>query len=503
MASPAWFDKDEYFTNKLEQLQTSDPAGNWTDASMKAVFDAVGYGTGADGAFRHFNDYGNHEEVSPNAFFKVDEYLTAKAAQLNALEGDAGYLGHLWNEALVLKAFHDAGLSAWDHYTRFGMDEGINPSNAFDNNAYLQAKLIQLQAADPDAEWTLDDVKAAFHEAGLNPVEHYFLFGETEGIPATAAAAPVTPDPDYNPYTPNQNPGTVYSLSTDTNNITGTAADDEITGVSATSKSAATLHTGDKIDGGAGNDVLKVDVRTSFTGFDNADALKNVETVSLTNAGTSATSFSAKGVDNSVETYNIRTNSKGNGVALSDLPEAGITVNEYGVKDSISIGFTTDAVKGSDDALTLGLSDVGTATKAVTVTSANIENLTVNAAGDNFVDLSGVAQAKSISVSSVEGDPTTVTAVGANVASFNASDAAGGVTADLSAATKLLTLNGGTGDDVFTIAKLDNDAVLYGGAGNDSLILKGAVEKLASAIISGFENITLDRTANNPVTIYG
>ena len=62
----------------------------------------------------------------------------------------------------------------------------INPSNAFDANAYVAAKLYQLQTSGTEeekAEWagkTAADVVAAIAENGMSPVSHYEMFGATE-----------------------------------------------------------------------------------------------------------------------------------------------------------------------------------------------------------------------------------------------------------------------------------------------------------------------------------
>lgn len=36
------------------------------------------------------------------------------------------------------------GMNAWTHYVQYGSDEGVNPSNAFDADAYLDAKTAAL-----------------------------------------------------------------------------------------------------------------------------------------------------------------------------------------------------------------------------------------------------------------------------------------------------------------------------------------------------------------------
>ena len=138
MAAPIWFDEKAYLSNKAAQLNTIkyDGKSDWTAADVTAAF-------GSMTAYEHFLASGNAENISPNTGFDVAEYLAAKAAQLN----DAKFEGRTdWDEASVLASFNKAGISAWDHYVKYGTTEGINPSNGFDTSAYLEAKAAQLNA---------------------------------------------------------------------------------------------------------------------------------------------------------------------------------------------------------------------------------------------------------------------------------------------------------------------------------------------------------------------
>ncbi|OCR84536.1 hypothetical protein, partial [Campylobacter fetus] len=56
------------------------------------------------------------------------------------------------------------------------------------------------------------------------------------------------------------------ALTTENDTITGTEGGDLISGVVGTA-AESTLNPGDKIDGGAGNDVLKVDLKGNFKGL--------------------------------------------------------------------------------------------------------------------------------------------------------------------------------------------------------------------------------------------
>ena len=296
--------------------------------------------------------------------------------------------------------------------------------------------------------------------------------------------------------------GETYELTTAVDTITGTVNDDTFNGVASSLTKEATLNAGDQLDGAAGNDTLNVTMNSNFTGFTGDGKLVNVESVNLTNAGTWARTFNAANISG-VETYTL--NAETAAINLSNLAAAGITVN---VKDQASgattIGFTTDAVKGTSDALTLGLKDVGTvgegsaADKYVTPTVTGIENLTVKATGQNLVDLSGVADAKSITVTGA--GTLDVNAVGSKVTSFDASAATGAVEADLDSSAALTAVKGGAGDDAFAVAKLAANATLEGGAGDDTLVLKNMSGTLQPTM-SGFETVQINGTNGDTLTL--
>ena len=177
MANPKWFNADKYLENKLAQLQATDPEGNWTVYSMAQAFANEGY-EGEEGAYQHFLDYGMAEEVSPNALFDAETYYANKLASLQSNAETA----EEWADKTVddvKAAFDEAGLSAWEHYQQYGTAEGINPSAEFDTAKYLQAKADALNAAGGDKVWTAEDVAEAFADAGLNALEHYELYGKS------------------------------------------------------------------------------------------------------------------------------------------------------------------------------------------------------------------------------------------------------------------------------------------------------------------------------------
>ena len=93
-------------------------------------------------------------------------------------------------------AFADADLTALEHYRAYGAFEQdveghcINPSNAFDANAYFRAKLYEIWNSDQELngrvgeDVTMEDVLQSFAQGGLDPITHYLQYGVDEAIAA-------------------------------------------------------------------------------------------------------------------------------------------------------------------------------------------------------------------------------------------------------------------------------------------------------------------------------
>ena len=134
MSDHKWFTAEDYLKNKLATKAVSD-AGITDLPALMVAFEKVGF-AGADGVYKHFQMFGDAEGISPNAYFNATQYLQAKAV---ASLGSASE----YNVGRVASAIDGLHMSAWDHYQKFGATEGkfgINPSNAFDQETYLNAK---------------------------------------------------------------------------------------------------------------------------------------------------------------------------------------------------------------------------------------------------------------------------------------------------------------------------------------------------------------------------
>ncbi len=291
------------------------------------------------------------------------------------------------------------------------------------------------------------------------------------------------------------------TASTDT--FAGTDANNLITGVTSSLSSEKTLTSADIIDGGAGSDTLNVTMNSSFSGFAKDAGVSNVETIALTNSTTIGRTFDATGVTGATK-YTVDASKAA--ISLTNLIEAVAVDVKDQVDGSFSVSFkdvantTADVVGGTEDAMTLSLSNVGvvddattdaTERKVVTATVNNIEDLTINATGANVVAL-GSDSAKTIAVTgtgSIEIDD-----IGTAATSFDASALEGSVVVNTTAAAtgKLATIKTGAGDDkiILDSGVIVANGTIAGGEGEDTILWQGKT-KTTQVKMSGVETIQL------------
>ncbi len=249
MAIPVWFDKTAYFANKLAQT-----GSGWDALTLKAAFQEAGYAYTDEGMYQHYLDFGKSEGVSPNSWFDGNQYLYNKVAQ------DKGNANLSANEVKSMAlAMENAGMSAWDHFDSYWAEyyatKGTfsNPSASFDVADYMSQKLSQAQQADPSGNWTMDKMVQSFVDAGLNPVEHYLMAGEAEGL------------------IPHASTSTGATITVGQEAVWGTNASDYF------SAAAGVLDDSTYIDGMGGNDTLYAAIKAGDDTI--APQISNVESV--------------------------------------------------------------------------------------------------------------------------------------------------------------------------------------------------------------------------------
>jgi hypothetical protein len=290
------------------------------------------------------------------------------------------------------------------------------------------------------------------------------------------------------------------SLTTSLTDVaTGGQGSDIFTAITAALASANTLNSTDKISGGTGNDVLNVNLGSTFDGFTvGTGSLGGVETVNLTNSGTVARSFAAKGVTD-VTTYNIVGEVN---VANLDNVATRVNLKSIGATSSptVTIGHNSEAVVGLADSKTIGLEALGGVVSATTnrpvVNVDGVEYLSVVSSGTatNYVKLTD-STIKTLTISGAA--PLNTTGLGGStITSVDGSAATGVLTLDLAdgASKGIRTVKTGTANDAITIAVNDDVAVnatIDAGAGANKIVLKGSAANV-EYLLSGVQTVELD-----------
>lgn len=544
MANPTWFDYEFYMGAKLAQMQKADPAGNWTTGKLVDAFAQNGF-LGEDGAYEHFVQFGANEDVAPNADFNASEYYAAKAAQFYGVEPSAVTELDIANVKAIIA---ENGMNAWTHYVQYGSDEGVNPSNAFDADAYLDAKTAALVAAgekQPDgSEWTPEAVQKAISDAGMTVLEHYLQYAGTgEGEVAQGVTFPVPDDQKV----PAEVTGNTYVLTPDLDAIVGTNGSDVIIG--ATQDGKGTFTSGDSIDGGEGVDTLKlygvnnvnkglqtvknVEQLEAFAGSGTYDVSgwEGLEKASFKAGTVSTLTANATLTDVALDGVGADMTLTGDGIAnvtVKNLDEdRSVTVVNTTENHALNVALENASKVGKDGVPTtsvtlmdaaaeaLNLASNGATVNSVTLSSASValKTMTVSGEADLVVDgLADVSKLESIDGSAAKGDLALGTL---NDATLNVTTGSGDDTFVLgNTATHAVTVSTGEGDDEVTLgaalvkgssidlgagddvlrlesAQLNKDATVNGGEGTDALVFtKDATFASANAglnAVKGFE----------------
>ena len=499
MANPTWFDYEFYMGAKLAQMQKADPAGNWTTGKLVDAFAQNGF-LGEDGAYEHFVQFGANEDVAPNADFNASEYYAAKAAQFYGVEPSAVTELDIANVKAIIA---ENGMNAWTHYVQYGSDEGVNPSNAFDADAYLDAKTAALVAAgekQPDgSEWTPEAVQKAISDAGMTVLEHYLQYAGTgEGEVAQGVTFPVPDDQKV----PAEVTGNTYVLTPDLDAIVGTNGSDVIIG--ATQDGKDTFTSGDSIDGGEGVDTLKLyGVDGVSKGLQTVKNVEQLEAFAGSRTydvsgweGLEKASFKAGTVSTltaNATLTDVALDGVGADMTLTGDGIANVTVKNLDKDRSVAVVNTTE-----NHALNVALENAskvgkdGVPTTSVTLVDAAAEalNLASNGATANKVTLSSASTA--LKTLTVSGEADLVVGGLGDVSTLESIDGSA-AKGDLA----LGTLNGvtlnvttGSGDDTFVLGNTTTHAVTVStGEGDDEVTLGAALAKGSSIDLGAGDDV--------------
>ncbi|EAK0836276.1 TPA: cell surface protein, partial [Campylobacter fetus subsp. venerealis] len=246
----------------------------------------------------------------------------------------------------------------------------------------------------------------------------------------------------------------------------------------------STLNPGDKIDGGAGNDVLKVDLKNNFKGLKDDGYIKNIEKLSLTNSSVSNRTFDAKGIDG-LQTVAL-SGEKGISVTnLANIVDVELT-NLKADKFNVDSIYADKVLDGSADVQNLKVNGVGAKGASVAITADKIETLNLNTTGSQSFVSADVASI------SVKGNANLSLATGAKTTTLDASSFGGALDADLSTSASVTSIKGGNGNDKITIKDVAVNVAIDGGAGNDELVIKGSTATTLQPTLTNIEKVTID-----------
>ena len=115
-------------------------------------------------------------------WFDANAYMQNKLAQLKAQEPDAG-----WTLDKLYDAFREGGFvgaeGQYEHFVKFGAAEEVAPNAYFNADEYYAAKAHEYYGDKFDgSEEQIATVKAMIKDAGMNAWTHYQQFGSAEGV---------------------------------------------------------------------------------------------------------------------------------------------------------------------------------------------------------------------------------------------------------------------------------------------------------------------------------
>lgn len=279
--------------------------------------------------------------------------------------------------------------------------------------------------------------------------------------------------------------GSVFTLTTGSNNFTGTAGGDTFDAGLSTG-SLQTFNSGDRLNGGEGTDELLAVVNgsvtpASMTSIENLSATvtTNASTIDLANA-TGVAAVSLTGATAGATLSNVATS-------------VGVTLRDSAVAHTV----TYSGVSGSADAVTVDVMNMSQGT-GVATTIAGIETLTFNATSSDSA--LGTLTAAAATQLNVTGDKelTVVDNLGATILTVDGSTSTGGMDLDFGGTN--MTVTGGSGNDSFSF-EAAGDVIADGGAGKDTFAFDATGTFTTADTVTGGEGTdTLSATAANLVT---
>jgi len=281
--------------------------------------------------------------------------------------------------------------------------------------------------------------------------------------------------------------GSTFTLTTDADELTGTAGDDTFRAPVDTGDVVTTFSSDDVIDGGDGTDTLTVYLNTDDNDIIAAPLVTDVEILEI-RASDSATLDLSGATLTGLEEIAIVRARETLALTVDDLSDVSLRI------ESASTSLITITVNDANDS-TLTLAITSSDVDLTIAEQDDIDTLDLSITDDSSLSL---ALATDDAVTTVditgEGDFELVFA-GTALTSIDASGLEGGLTFDGNAVAEDLTIVGGTGDDAVTGGSGDN--VFTGNSGDDTFVASTTSDIDFSG---GADDDTLDLSALSSAT---
>jgi RTX calcium-binding nonapeptide repeat (4 copies) len=299
-----------------------------------------------------------------------------------------------------------------------------------------------------------------------------------------------------------------FELTLATDTITGTNCDDEfLAGLifnAATGTNVPSLQTGDRIDGGDGNDVMSMQFNFGVS-VTVVPTISNVETLEITDFGIQRTTLSGTNLTGAND-IDFSNGTNTNIFTVNNLPAvANLGVSHQAV--GATLGFQGAATPGANDSIDVSVDGMSAGTITLTTgTSNGFETMNINSNNTASVIADIAMNGTTLNKVNITGDAnlTHTASLDSGVATVNCSTATGNISLTQTNTT-VLTYTGGAGNDTIILgATYDAFDSLDGGPGTDVLggttaVLGGTVEVQTNVV--NFESLRVSDAHTTAINV--
>jgi hypothetical protein len=342
-----------------------------------------------------------------------------------------------------------------------------------------------------------------------NAAAKAFISSVTDDASLATAIAPAALNNSVQIVVDAGNPGHTFTLTQGQDVVVGTSGNDVINVTTynpATGLTTTNLSSIDSIDGGAGKDVLNLDLTGGVNSLSGV-TIKNVETINLAGAATAdASTFQgATTINFDPQGTSVTKLAAGTTVAFNGAT-SNLSVDAAGASASVAMGNVAE---------TASLSVSGSTLSSVTVSGVRVDSDSSGSVAAQALNVTVGKDVQSLTLNTNQKTTLTVAQTTGSTKAFttiNASASTGALTIDGTSNTSLNNVTTGTGNDVVTLAAVTSaatssaaavNATVTTGDGNDTIVVNTTGTGMTTVDAgAGNDKITVSATTG-PVTVLG